>query len=83
MIVKGIIQKDSVQFKNHNAAYVNDPVGTSELALERLFQDMKWRDHWDQFLSQMVYDTQKPTFSQAYEQLQLLTVDILEGSALT
>ena len=53
-IVNQIIEKDKAQFKNHNNAYIDNPVRESELALDLLFNDHQWRNHWDYFLEQMV-----------------------------
>ncbi len=78
-IVQAIVEKDREQFKNHNAAYANDPLRTSELALDTLFTDSKWRDHWEQFLTQMVYEENKPSFDKAYGHLREISQDIFNS----
>ncbi len=77
-IVSGIMEKDRIQFKKYNAAYVDDPLRTSELALDSLFKDRQWREHWDYFLEQMVYEEKKPSFDKAYGQLQQLSQEIFK-----
>lgn len=66
-------EKDRKQFKKYNKAYEMDPVQTSELALEALFKEPHWRDHWDYFLEQMVYEEDKPSFDKACGCLQDLS----------
>jgi len=78
-IVKGIMEKDREQFKKHNAAYANDPLGVSEMALELLFKDKKWRAYWDTFLEEMVYEKNKPSFNTAYNELQNLSQEIFKA----
>jgi predicted nucleotidyltransferase component of viral defense system len=78
-IAQAIIEKDRTQFKNHNAAYAEDPLRISELALDALFTDSKWRDHWEQFLTQMVYEENKPSFDKAYGHLQQISKDIFNS----
>lgn len=77
LIVNGIIEKDRAQYVKHDPAYASDPIGTSELALELLSKDNQWRDHWDIFLEEMVYDKNKPSFITAYNELQLLSEKII------
>ena len=68
-IVHDIMKKDKNQFKKHNSTYAEDPIRTSERALDLLFEDPLWQDHWNIFLEQMVYEENKPTFLQAFEVL--------------
>jgi len=77
-IVNGIMEKDRVQFKKHNTAYADDPVRTSRLALDLLFKEPQWQDHWNYFLEQMVYEDDKPSFEEAYDQLQQLSQEIFK-----
>lgn len=77
-IVNGIIEKDREQFKKHNPDYSSNPVRTSELALDLLFNDPQWKNHWDIFLEQMVYEKNKPSFNKACEQLQILSQEIFQ-----
>jgi len=72
-LVHAIVEKDRKQFKKYNKAYEMDPVQTSELALEALFKEPHWRDHWDYFLEQMVYEEDKPSFDKACGCLQDLS----------
>jgi len=77
-IVNEIMEKDRIQFKKHNAAYADDPVRTSELSLDLLYKDFQWREHWNHFLEQMVYEKNKPSFDKAYGQLQQLSQEIFK-----
>ena len=63
------MEKDRAQFKKYNADYENDPLKASEKALEALGSTPEWREHWDQFLEQMVYEKKKPSFDEAYSNL--------------
>lgn len=75
-IVKDIMEKDRVQFKKYNAAYASDPLDISEKAIDLLSKDKQWENHWDIFLSQMVYEENKPSFATAYSHLQSLSAEI-------
>jgi predicted nucleotidyltransferase component of viral defense system len=77
-IVDRIIQKDRIQFKKQHTAYVDNPVELSKQALNLLFEGKQWREHWDHFLMQMVYDDNKPSFEKAYGQLQLMSQAIFK-----
>jgi len=76
MLVGAIMKNDGVLFAKQNPAYAKNPLHTSELALDLLYQDRKWQENWDIFLEQMVYEKNKPTFNQALEQLRLLSKEI-------
>lgn len=78
-IVSPIMQNDKVLFQKHNQEYVNDPLRTSELALDLLYQQSQWQTHWDVFLANMVYEQNKPTFINAYNELQLLSKNIFSA----
>ena len=77
-LVNKVIEKDKSQFKNHNDDYIQNPIRESELALDLLYNDKQWKDHWDYFLEQMVYEENKPNFDKAYSQFQLLSREIFE-----
>lgn len=68
-LIRHIMHKDSQQFKNLNAEYVKNPLSISELALDKLYHDRQWREHWDYFLEQMVYQKKELSFDRAYGQL--------------
>ena len=59
--------------------YIKNPIQESELALDLLYNDTQWKDHWYYFLEQMVYDENKPSFDKAYAQLQTLSHQIFEA----
>lgn len=77
-LVDKVIEKDKSQFKHHNDDYIQNPIRESELALDLLYNDKQWKDHWDYFLEQMVYEENKPSFDKAYSQFQLLSREIFE-----
>lgn len=77
-ITHAIVEQDRSQFKKYNAAYEIDPIHVSELALDALCKESQWRDHWDHFLAQMVYEANKPSFDKAYGQLQQLSQEIFQ-----
>lgn len=74
-IVNRIMEKDRQQFKHHNPAYVDDPVAVSAAALTSL-STAGWRAHWEEFMEHMVYEKNKPSFDEAYEQLKILSQEI-------
>ena len=78
-LIQKIIEKDKSQFKKLNDNYIEDPIRESESALDLLYNDGQWKDHWHYFLEQMVYDENKPSFEMAHAQLQLLSHEIFEA----
>ncbi|OGT48100.1 MAG: hypothetical protein A3E82_07030 [Gammaproteobacteria bacterium RIFCSPHIGHO2_12_FULL_38_11] len=78
LLVHKIIEKDKAQFKKLNDAYIENPIRESALALDLLYNDTQWKDHWHYFLEQMVYDENKPSFNKACMQLKLLSDEIFE-----
>jgi predicted nucleotidyltransferase component of viral defense system len=78
-LVKSLIEKDRLQFRKYNSDYLNHPVQTSEAAFKALNTDPQWRDHWQHFLDNMVYDAVKPTFDDAYSHLQTMSQTIFEA----
>ncbi len=78
-IVGSIVEKDKSQFKKQNADYAENPIRASEQALDALFEEPKWRGHWDDFLAQMVYEESKPSFDKAYGHLQELSQNIFKS----
>lgn len=78
-LVAEIIEKDRRQFKKRDRAYAENPLKASNKALSILFSEQQWQHNWDEFLEQMVYDQKKPTFSEARQQLELLSHSILEA----
>lgn len=79
-IAHAVMQKDKEMFKKLNKEYSENPVRTSEIALELLCNNKQWRNHWDDFLEQMVYEETKPSFAQAYEQLRQMSKQILSNA---
>ena len=75
-IVQGIMKKDAQRFKEHNSAYSDNPLFESKLALNNLMSDSQWRDHWNYFLAQMVYDNNKPSFEDAIHHVQQISQNI-------
>lgn len=78
-LIQKIIEKDKSQFKKLNDDYNENPIRISELALDLLYNDVQWKNHWHYFLEQMVYDENKPSFDKAYAQLQSLSQEIFEA----
>jgi len=76
-IVASIIEKDRVLYKTSNQDYLNDPLRASEIALTILSKNPEWRDHWNFFLEQMVYEKSKPSFDEAFLQLSQFSQTIL------
>lgn len=76
-LVHSIIEKDIAIFKKHDTAYTKNPIKTSHEALTMLLHDQKWLKHWDDFCNQMVYENNKPNFSQAMNTLQLMSKDFI------
>lgn len=70
LLIDVIMEKDRTQFNKYNADYTENPMAVSESALAILNNDPQWKDHWNYFLTQMVYDEHKPEFNVAYLELQ-------------
>jgi len=79
-IAHAVMQKDKEMFKKLNQEYTENPTRASKTALELLGNDKQWQNHWDDFLEQMVYEENKPSFAQAYEQLQQMSKQILSNA---
>lgn len=78
-IVYPIMQNDKALFKKHNQDYVNNPLQASAFALDLLYRQPQWQTHWNAFLQNMVYEPEKPTFMQAYNELQLMSNSIFDA----
>lgn len=78
-IVSGIIENDRNRYKKTNTAFALNPLGTIELALDQLFKDHRWHDHWDLFLENMVYGESKPNYVTAFNQIQLISTEIFNA----
>lgn len=76
-LINGIIEKDISIFKKHDNVYNKNPTQASHDALATLSHDPQWLLHWDNFCQQMVYETNKPTFFEAINTLQLMSQEIL------
>lgn len=81
-IVHQIIEKDRVQFKNHNEDYAVNPYQASEKAIDALFTDNQWHDHWRLFIEQMVYEKNPPSFNLALDKLHMMSKNILKERSL-
>lgn len=77
-IVKNVIEKDRQHFKLHNESYYRDPVNVSLNSVE-LLNSQCWREHWDRFMLEMVYETPRPNFEDAYASLREMTHNLLEN----
>ncbi len=78
-LIQYIIEKDISIFKNHDTAYNKNPIQASQDALAALYNDPQWLQHWDNFCDQMVYENNKPKFSEAINTLQLMNQEIPHG----
>lgn len=78
-LIRPIMEKDSQQFKNGNPAYISDPLKVSKLALDKLYDEKQWREHWNYFLEQMVYQKKELSFDAAYGQLLQLSQAIFNA----
>lgn len=56
-------------FKNEISNIAENLQENAKLALISLRSDKKWKEHWDSFIKNMVYQLHKPTFEQAVEVL--------------
>ncbi len=72
-IAHNIIEKDRIQFQKANLSYAEDPINVSKAAIELLSANNIWRQHWDNFLTQMVYEKNKPSFDDAYQNLLMMS----------
>jgi len=77
-ITQSVIESDKKLFNKYNDAYKQSPIDASKKVLDLLFTDKRWQAHWSEFLDQMVYDREKPSFLQACEQLRVMSQVIHE-----
>ena len=68
-LIAGLLKKDSEQFQKYNLAYNENPIQVSQEALAYLLEEEQWKIHWEDFLMQMVYSDEKPSFEDAYNNL--------------
>lgn len=78
-LVQVIINKEVAMFKKNNDAYAENPWGATRKALDLLYSEPQWQQHWVLFCEQMVYGENKPSFLQAADELRLMSKTILEG----
>jgi predicted nucleotidyltransferase component of viral defense system len=81
-LISGLLKKDSEQFKKYNEDYNKHPVQTSKEALSYLFEDKKWQSYWDDFLMQMVYGDNKPSFKEACDSLEEMSQAVFSALEL-
>lgn len=68
-LIADLLKKDAEQFQKYNSAYNDNPMKVSQGALAFLGKKPVWREHWENFITQMVYGDNKPSFDKAYESL--------------
>lgn len=76
-LISDLLMKDADQFQKYNSDYQKDPIGVSKKALAILGSKKDWQEHWDGFMTNMVYGDDKPSFEQAYGSLQQISDNIL------
>lgn len=76
-IIGTLIEKDRSLFKKRNLAYISDPLQFSNESLRLLNDDPQWKQHWQTFIEQMVYEPHPPTFAETLHQLNLISNQIL------
>jgi len=64
-----ITMGDMQQFKNHNPAYYEDPAKEAARALEVLQKDITWKEYWNDFMEDMVFQQNKPRYETALKEL--------------
>lgn len=80
-LVTQIVQTERKQYKNHNAAYVKEPVKEIKKALYALQHDKIWQTNWNNFIKKMVYQPEKPNFEIALKKLDYIshnTIKVLQ-----
>lgn len=71
-LVKSIIQQDQLQFKSHNPVYYENPAVETQRALSVLKQDSQWQQHWNDFLSTMVFNNENLPYDLALNTIERL-----------
>src|SRR3990167_6603474 len=71
-VVKRVLEKEQIMFASEPATDTEEKLSYSRKALHDLRNNSKWLAHWDSFLEQMVYQSDKPTFEQALSTVEKL-----------
>ena len=68
-LIADLLKKDAEQFQKYNSAYNDNPLKVSQEAVIFLGKKPIWREHWENFITQMVYGDNKPSFDNVYDNL--------------
>lgn len=71
-ILPFILEKEKAMYQSKNPEYVDDPYATAKIAIDMLASD-QWQNHWNDFMMNMVYDKEKPSFFDAMIRLSKLS----------
>jgi predicted nucleotidyltransferase component of viral defense system len=66
VLVNQVIEKDAGDFANQHSAFVTDPLGEINKAMQHAKADQKTKDAYDEFIRVMVYDKNAPSFEDAF-----------------
>lgn len=65
------------KFKTHNAEYATNPHKEISRAL-RILESKEWRQNWDQFINDMVFEQNPPSYDDALKNLNTVSNAIFE-----
>lgn len=66
ILVNQVIEKDAGDFAKQHSAFVTDPLGEINKAMQHAKADQKTKDAYDEFIRVMVYDKNPPSFEDAF-----------------
>ena len=77
-LINFLMEKDRQMFKRH-IAYNTDPIKTSKQAIDIMTNNKQWKINWVQFIEQMVYEPNPPSFEEAIETLDKMSKGIFKA----
>jgi len=76
-LLASIIETDRKEFRNQNKEYSENPKFEIQRALNNLLDDEYWTVSWNNFMSVMVYQQEKPSFKNALDSLNIISLEAL------
>ena len=72
-LAASIVLDDQKQYKNHNPDYLNSAADEIKRSIDILNNDPAWKESWTMFIEDMVYQADKPTYSEVLDNLMTLS----------
>lgn len=76
-LVKRIIEIEREQFKNHNSNYSENPYDEIKEAVNLLASSQEWRNNWNRFVNDMVFEAAPPDYDEALNDFRELSFLVL------